>query len=374
MTLNPCPKTWQVEAREDGRLSDRDRASFERHLESCQECTRAVEQLSTLAQVLAQVPTPQPTELESRRARTQLLALANAGMLGESRRPQRWLALGLLPVFAAIALIFGIFRHRVPTPLTGTAAPLFEVANVDQADFSTERVGTTSRVALRSGRASFHVEHVKSGARFLVTLPDGEVEVRGTRFVVDVADGHTRSVAVSEGFVAVRVGAFEGLLHAGERWPRDSVDVGAEPATTAAAAATSAASATATSEVAPPAPATSAAATSAPAASAPQAPVSMATALALTSPTPGPRFAEAMRAFSAGDYGNADRLFVAFVAAFPADTRAEDAMFLLADARARRGDAVGAQAAARAYLVRFPSGLRAPAAARLAGSPPAPKP
>jgi TolA-binding protein len=74
-----------------------------------------------------------------------------------------------------------------------------------------------------------------------------------------------------------------------------------------------------------------------------------------------------MSAFNAGDYGEADRLFVAFVHDFPSDTRAEDAMFLLADARARRGDPRAARDAARDYLRRFPSDLRAPAAARLAG-------
>ena len=74
----------------------------------------------------------------------------------------------------------------------------------------------------------------------------------------------------------------------------------------------------------------------------------------------------AMAAFNAGDYATADRLFVTFVRDFPSDSRAEDAMFLVADARTRRGDAAGAREAARAYLERFPQGLRAPAVRRIA--------
>ena len=80
----------------------------------------------------------------------------------------------------------------------------------------------------------------------------------------------------------------------------------------------------------------------------------------------GLRFAEAVTAFSAGDYGRADSLFGAFARDFPSDSRAEDATFLRADARARRGDKMGAAAGARAYIHAYPNGLRRPEAERLA--------
>lgn len=80
----------------------------------------------------------------------------------------------------------------------------------------------------------------------------------------------------------------------------------------------------------------------------------------------GARFAEAMGAYLAGDFTRADALFEAFASAYPRDARAEDALFLRAEARSRRGDEAGARAAARAYLKRFPGGLRRPEAERLA--------
>jgi TolA-binding protein len=143
----------------------------------------------------------------------------------------------------------------------------------------------------------------------------------------------------------VRVEGFDGVLRAGERWPRATVTVA--PAAPESLPTPSPSSSTPTAPVAPLQQAAVGAAPSRP--------------LAL----PGPRFAEAMAAFSAGDYGEADRLFAAFVRDFPDDTRAEDAMFLIADARAHRGDVAGAREAAHVYLLRFPNGLRAPAAARL---------
>ncbi len=348
MTRELCKRNWEVEALEDGRLSEKDRASFERHLATCESCTGARERLRELAALLKATPTPEHTELEQRRARAALLGRANGSVVGQMARPVRWAFVVPLVAVAALALfLVQRFRH-VPAPPAGSSsavanapvAPLFEVAEVGHADFSAEKVAGMSRVALRSGTASFHVEHVKPGARFLVAVPDGEVEVRGTRFVVEVAEGRTRSVVVTEGVVAVRVAGFEGELRAGERWPQ-ALPSGPPPTSTSVA---SAPSSTASAPASPPS----------------------------TRPTPGPRFAEAMASFNKGDYGEAERLFASFVRAFPGDSRTEDAMFLIADARARRGDASGAREAARAYLTRYPSGLRAPAATRLAGPAPAP--
>jgi TolA-binding protein len=72
----------------------------------------------------------------------------------------------------------------------------------------------------------------------------------------------------------------------------------------------------------------------------------------------GADFAQAMAAFDAGDYGRAEGAFFSFERRHSGDARCEDATFLRAVARARRGDAAGASAIAREYLERYPSGLR----------------
>ena len=74
-----------------------------------------------------------------------------------------------------------------------------------------------------------------------------------------------------------------------------------------------------------------------------------------------------MSAFTGGDEARADQLFANFIRDFPRDGRAEDAMFLRAKSRARRGDSAGAAAIARDYLKIYPRGFRRPEAERLAG-------
>jgi hypothetical protein len=358
MTREPCKRSWEVEALEDGRLLDADRASFERHARTCDECARAVARLHELGAVLRDLPTPEHSDLERRRARARLLAAASGRLVRDGRRRLRWTAFALAPALFALIVLFVVRRdarhpesvaaESPPAATVPAPPPVFEVMTVEHADFTSEREDSVSRVTLRTGAASFHVEQVEPGARFLVQLPDGEVEVRGTRFVVDVADGQTRSVEVSEGSVAVRLTGFEGTLHAGERWSR----AGAGAPAASAGAPTAEPPAAASRAFAAPLPSTAAAPPRLP-------------------PLPGPRFADAMGAFNAGDYGAAERLFAVFLREFPSDSRAQDAMFLIADARARRGDTAGARQAARAYLERFPEGLRAPAAARLARELPA---
>lgn len=356
-----CKRSWEVEALEDGRLRDKDRESLERHSETCADCKRLLSRLRELGTLFDALPAAAATDLEHRRSRSALLARANDAIVGDGASPRRRPTFGLVAfasaaILAVLVVVFGwreVTRAPASTATAPTApaavAPLFEVADVDHADFASERTGGVSRVTLRSGSAAFHVEHVTPGARFLVAVPDGEVEVRGTRFVVDVADGRTRSVVVTEGVVAVRVKGFDGILTAGERWP-------------AAAATADVPSRVPSAPGAPPATASVTAPT--------LAPTTGTSGQALPRGVAGERFARAMTSFSAGDYGEADRAFVAFVRDFPADSRAEDAMFLVADARARRGDTTGARDAARAYLRRFPNGLRAPAAERLAGDGP----
>jgi hypothetical protein len=80
----------------------------------------------------------------------------------------------------------------------------------------------------------------------------------------------------------------------------------------------------------------------------------------------GSRFNTAMASFEAGAYARADSEFDLFAREFAEDPRCEDAAYLRAVARFRRGDKPGAATLARAYLITYPSGLRRIEARRLA--------
>lgn len=368
-----CERVWQAEAREDGRLDKRDLASFERHAAHCQDCTREIAALDNITQKMSQLPEPKRTDLEHRRARQELLRRANEGFLTDKPTPKPWKMWALAGAVAlgSLGLIWQNTRNNA------LQAPVFDIADVSHAVWQTETNASTSHVMLRSGTAAFHVEHLQSAARFFVDMPDGRIEVRGTRFVVDVAEGKTRSVEVTEGTVWLDVPTYHGLLNAGERWPRSemsraipesSVNVPHDsppPQDKPEAIAEDAGA----PDAAVSNPKTNAPPVVAPANSAESvveipAPVNSA---APPKDEAGPRFAEAMTAFTAGDDSRAEQLFANFIHDFPRDGRAEDAMFLRAKLRARRGDSAGAAAIAREYLRIFPRGFRKPEAERLAG-------
>jgi ferric-dicitrate binding protein FerR (iron transport regulator) len=359
MSQARCERLWQVEANLDGRLSDSDRTSFERHVETCPECQSALAAERRLLETMGALRTFQRSELEQRRARNALLRAADerlvvrAGGRSGLRARAPWLGLALA---AAATLLFWARPWREESVPVATAT--YEVAPEGTADYAQEVVGSTTQIAFRSGKAGFHVEHLEGPARFVVALPDGQLEVRGTRFVVDVVEGRTREVTVSEGAVALSLPGFTGLLRAGERWP--AAVAAAAPAGPSAPPPSPAESEVSAAPPPPPSAALGPAATQGAGGGA------VSPAPAPAPPGAGARFAEAMGAFSAGNYGRADSLFAAFVRDFPRDGRAEDAMFLRADARARRGDGAGAAAAAREYLAAFPRGLRRPEAERMA--------
>lgn len=376
MNRRRCERTWQAEAREDGRLDKRDLLSFERHAAHCEECKAEIAELRGIAEKMAALPEPERTDLQHRRARQELLRKANDQFLHEKPTEKPWKVWAFAGVLAVGLSIF--FWQR--TNQNTAKAPVFDIVDMTHAVWQTETIASTSRVKLQAGSAAFHVEHLQKDAHFYVDMPDGRIEVRGTRFVVDVVEGKTRSVVVTEGIVWLDIPAFHGLLHAGERWPalekaalnpptntdsssnptnlldtKEKPVVEVEPRAVDVLPAPSAkASPTVTSDV--------------PAAM-PSVQEKPNTAEANPEPKeePGPRFAEAMGAFTSGDDARADQLFAAFVRDFPRDGRAEDATFLRAKARARRGDNAGAAAIARDYLRAFPRGLRRPEMERLAG-------
>jgi hypothetical protein len=347
-----CARSWEAEALEDSRLGARERAAFERHLQGCARCASEVASLAALRRAARALPVLRSEPLARRRLRQAVLRSAAEAV---TRAPRPWRARLALPM-VALAVLGGLLvvglRPVPPPPLArigvglaaprvpAVPAPTFRVTASDGSVWRTGDDGPTVRLDLQRGRFEIEVDKLGAGQRFLVDLPDGALEVRGTRFVLDLEDGVTRHVAVTEGRVALRLtGRGEVALSAGDAWP-EALPRSAPAGSTAPAAPPSAHSAA-----------------SAPSMPAPSAPPADASA--------GTDFAAAMAAFSSGDFGRAEQLFRTFEQRHPGDARAEDAAFLGAVARSRRGDAAGARALARDYLDRYPGGLRRVEAERL---------
>ncbi len=234
-------------------------------------------------------------------------------------------------------------RSRAPA-----ASPPFELETSPDAAWRTLEQSSTLRLSLSQGRFALVVRTLHRGQRFLLDLPDGELEVQGTRFVVHVADGHTQAVSVSEGRVALRIhNRTPFTLGAGQAWSVGASSKNASQSAPAGAAR-------------PPA------ATPESAAKDTAAPRREADAGASPTAGAGDAFSRAMSAFSAGDYAHAEALFTSFAQLHPRDARVEDVAFLRAVARARRGDTNGARLLAREYLRVYPHGLRRLEAERLA--------
>jgi TolA-binding protein len=230
------------------------------------------------------------------------------------------------------------------------ATPTFEAVPVGIAEWRVEHIDGAVRATLGDGRMAIHVTKLTHGQRFVVFLPDGELEVRGTRFFVEVREGRTRRVDVVEGTIALRLqSSRERSLAGGESFiqgPLESVpESSPEPRTAVPIPSPPAAPSRLRGTVKSGQPARLASHDA------------RASATELTS-SAGVLFAEAMAVYGAGSFDRADSMFAEFHRRFPEDTRCEDADFLRVVSRHRMGDGEGAEERSRAYLTEHPGGLR----------------
>ncbi len=132
-----------------------------------------------------------------------------------------------VPVPAELPLAPGA---RVETPARGSVRLAFatgtELELAEQGAVEIAENGRTQAFRLVRGALHAKVAKLADGQRFLVRTADLEVEVRGTRFSVSVAEpaacagGVTTRVHVEEGLVVVRAsGVAEVGVAAGQSWP-----------------------------------------------------------------------------------------------------------------------------------------------------------
>jgi ferric-dicitrate binding protein FerR (iron transport regulator) len=247
--------------------------------------------------------------------------------------------------------------QRIETPADGGASLQLSTGTAmdlsGSTSFRVDSQGPIERFSLQRGELSAHVAKLTSAQRFIVTTPDAEVEVRGTRFRVGVLDrgeacggGSRTRLEVSEGVVEVRGTGASILIRAGQHWPSDC-ETGRATTAVEPAAPTSDARPR-LREVKPTA------------ATAPE------RASALTQQND--LFAEGVALRRQGDVGGALRVYQEVIERFPNSPLAENArverMRVLAKNHDRR-----ATGEARLYLARYPHGFAAQEAQQLMAEP-----
>jgi hypothetical protein len=345
-----CPHMWKTAAVEDGRLEGGDAVSFELHATRCVNCRAERKAIVDAEAAVRAVPFQELSPLSHARQRAALLAQANDRFIRPP--PRRWRPWGLALLGAAGAAAAAVFVvGRVPTLATAVqdaplGAPRCDVVANERALWRTQVEGTMTRVDVADGEATLVVGPIVGAQRAVIRLPDGEIEASTSQIAVEVALGRTRSVKVEAGRVLLRPQDEEPVaLSAGDVWPRRT-----------------ATSATHLSQrdpaLEPPGPTAANGAYGPPRSATPPARGSNPTAGMRRTQLASAAFDEAISSFVHASYGQADRELRDFIAAFPEDSRCEDAAFLSTVTRWRMGDAAGARDRAASYLKAYPQGLR----------------
>src|SRR5262245_61175802 len=226
-----CAQAWQAEAVEDGRLSGAERESFERHAATCADCRRERLVLAELRAAAARLPVSEPAPLERRRQRQLLLRRASELGQRSSERSWRWPALAV--ALLAVGVGFFAFSRWVETPrppvaTVATPEPTYLLSATPGTRWHILESGAALRLRLDMGDVELQVDKLSAAQRFVLELPDGEVEVVGTRFRAVASALGTEQVRVSEGRVALRLARRAPLsLAAGESWERATEEMAA---------------------------------------------------------------------------------------------------------------------------------------------------
>jgi hypothetical protein len=338
-----CDRLWEIDASREGRLGAGDAVAFERHLRECVECRTQRDRDRDLRGRARRLLDASPDELALRRVRRRLLRDVALGEPVRKTAPRGW-ALAGVAVASGLAVFLGVAMTHVPheelavkagVPSSAASAqgapPLASesfagsVTPSPGARWWQTRADSIERVRLDDGSVRVHVRPQVTGERFLVALPDGEIEVRGTTFDVSVERGATTRVHVEDGVVELRL--------AGGGTTRIGVGESVSPAMPPRAS-------TFGGPLRPPRPAA--------------APLE-ASARDAAAAHPVVDYAAAIRLLRDGHADRAATAFHALAALEPDASQGEDASFLEALALSRAGRADAAAQVAEHHLVAFPA-------------------
>jgi hypothetical protein len=220
---------WKADALEAGTLAASDAASFERHVRACKECRDRLRIDMRLRSVVEQLSALAPEDLRIHRLRARILSDARERATHPPSRWTRAWTIGAVTLLTALlAVTFLVSHHRsLPLPDDPLAG---SVTGAPGVQWSQSREAKVETLRLTQGELWIVVRKQTPDERFLVKMPDGEIEVRGTTFNVRVDDHVTRHVHVVEGRVALRLRGRPALeLAAGQSWDLDTPAPSATP-------------------------------------------------------------------------------------------------------------------------------------------------
>jgi ferric-dicitrate binding protein FerR (iron transport regulator) len=215
------------------------------------------------------------------------------------------------------------------------------------------------RFGLDLGSLAAHVAKLEPAQRFIVATPDTEIEVRGTRFILNVMKSPSQGCTpesrtqldVQEGLVEVRSARSSVMVHAGEHWPNCVAQRRQEPVVPPSVAGTS--GELVSSKVVS-VPGVASRATPEPGVQKSKAPHAIASTSDLAAQND--LFAEAVAARKRGDNDAALAAYTRLLAQYPGSVLVENAMVerLRLLAALQRPEAASE---AQRYLRRFPTGF-----------------
>ncbi|MBA3452950.1 MAG: FecR domain-containing protein [Deltaproteobacteria bacterium] len=341
------------------------------------------DELDGLARTL---PAAEPATDRAEQNRTRMLAGAASVPQYTRSSWMPFVAAGLSLAAAAATIVWFVGRREESAGVAVTA-PAARETIVASNGGRFDRVATWPdyQVRVHGGRVSFDVGPVHSSERFRVFTADSEIEVRGTRFIVEAEQDRLVMVLVEDGAVEIRLPVHEPVtVRAGERWspprtaqldevaptPLASSDPAAAapvvvppaaPAVPSRKSPTKPKIATSVKESAEPTPRETTATTRKPAIS-----------VEPVTPTPVPvkpseaEFRRGWMLLRAGDAGGASQAFAKACSDATADAR-EDACYWTGVAAKRAGKTTTARDSLAKFITSFPSSARAGEAAALLG-------
>lgn len=195
------------------------------HVDRCNRCGSLFQEVQSIRQAVEQLPERRVDRERLDAIRFAVSAAARVERNRGARRRRRIfrpapLGVGVVVIGACVAAALLWGRDGTPTHSAQTVVRA-QVRLAAGAAGVSVRNGPDSVYRLERGAAEFSVPHLRDGQRYRVLAGDGSVEVRGTRFRVEVDGTRLARVRCFEGRVEVRVEeALVAVLEAGARWQR----------------------------------------------------------------------------------------------------------------------------------------------------------